>query len=384
MKVDAFALQDELGVVGGREPRWAIARKFAPDIAVTRLLDIQVNVGRTGALNPFAVLEPVEIGGATVKLATLHNEDLIAAKDLRDRRLGAGEARGRGHPADHRARARPPRWLRAQVAHADASVRRAARPSSATRMASPSTARTSPAPAARSRALVHFASRGAMDIRGLSYARIEQLIAAGLVHDVADIFELTVERSRFTGAIRGEERREPRRGDRGGEGAAALAPAERIRHPARRGGRGAAPRAALRLARRARERDGGGHPRRARHRRNDRARGRRRTSRTRRRGSSSRSCARSASSSTEPRPRVTGGALAGKTVVITGTLPSLSRQQATELVEAHGGRIAGSVSKNTDFLVAGEAAGSKLDKAQALGVEVIDEAELLRRTRDSA
>jgi DNA ligase (NAD+) len=86
----------------------------------------------------------------------------------------------------------------------------------------------------------------------------------------------------------------------------------------------------------------------------------------------------------EPRPRPTGGALAGKTFVITGTLPSLSRQQATELVEANGGRVAGSVSKNTDFLVAGESAGSKLDKARTLGVEVIDEAELLRRIRDSA
>src|SRR5918992_391016 len=83
VKVNSFALQGELGVVGGREPRWAIARKFAPDIAVTKLLDIQVNVGRTGALNPYAMLEPVEIGGATVKLATLHNEELILAKDLR-------------------------------------------------------------------------------------------------------------------------------------------------------------------------------------------------------------------------------------------------------------------------------------------------------------
>jgi DNA ligase (NAD+) len=84
----------------------------------------------------------------------------------------------------------------------------------------------------------------------------------------------------------------------------------------------------------------------------------------------------------EPRPRASGGALAGKTVVITGTLPTLSRQQATELVEANGGRVAGSVSKSTDFLVAGEAAGSKLEKARTLGVEVIDEAALLRRIRD--
>ena len=83
VKVDSLALQDELGIVGGREPRWAIARKFAPDIAETTLIDIEVNVGRTGTLNPFAVLDPVEIGGTQVKLATLHNFDLIAKKDLR-------------------------------------------------------------------------------------------------------------------------------------------------------------------------------------------------------------------------------------------------------------------------------------------------------------
>src|SRR5262249_24469775 len=83
VKVDRLALHAELGVVGGREPRWAIARKFAPDVAVTRMLDIKINVGRTGALNPYAVLEPVEVGGVTVSHATLHNGDLIAAKDIR-------------------------------------------------------------------------------------------------------------------------------------------------------------------------------------------------------------------------------------------------------------------------------------------------------------
>jgi DNA ligase (NAD+) len=76
-------VQEDLGVVGGREPRWAIARKFAPEVAVTRLIDIRLNVGRTGALNPYAVLEPVEVGGVTVTTATLHNEDIIAQKDIR-------------------------------------------------------------------------------------------------------------------------------------------------------------------------------------------------------------------------------------------------------------------------------------------------------------
>ena len=75
VKIDSLRLQDELGIVGGREPRWAIARKFAPDIAETRLLAIKVNVGRTGAINPYAELQPVEIGGVIVKLATLQHED---------------------------------------------------------------------------------------------------------------------------------------------------------------------------------------------------------------------------------------------------------------------------------------------------------------------
>ena len=84
IKVNRRDLQDDLGVVGGREPRWAIARKFAPEIAVTRLLEIRINVGRTGALNPYAVLEPVEVGGVTISSATLHNEDLILQKDIRE------------------------------------------------------------------------------------------------------------------------------------------------------------------------------------------------------------------------------------------------------------------------------------------------------------
>jgi DNA ligase (NAD+) len=83
VKVDRLALHEELGVIGEREPRWAIARKFAPEVAITRLRDIQLNVGRTGAINPFAVLEPVEVGGVTVSSATLHNEDLIEARDIR-------------------------------------------------------------------------------------------------------------------------------------------------------------------------------------------------------------------------------------------------------------------------------------------------------------
>ena len=381
VKVNPFSLQDELGVVGGREPRWAIARKFAPDIAVTKLLDIQVNVGRTGAINPFAVLEPVEIGGATVKLATLHNEDLVRTKDLR---IGdwvqvkrAGEVIPQViAPVPDRRDGSERRWRMPKKCPACSTP--VERDEDGVAVYCPNVA----CPGRRLEGLVHFASRGAMDIHGLSYARIEQLVDAGLVTDVADIFALTVDDlvklDRFAEksaenliAAIDEAKTRPFSRLLNGLG---------IRHV----GAGAAQLLArhfgsLDALSKATEGDivavhGIGET----------------TARavvaffenptTRQLVKKLRGLGVELE---EPRPRTTGGALAGKTVVITGTLPTLSRQQATELVEANGGRVAGSVSKNTDFIVAGDAAGSKLDKAKALGVEVIDEASLLRRIRDS-
>jgi DNA ligase (NAD+) len=381
VKVNAFALQEELGVVGGREPRWAIARKFAPDIAVTKLLDIQVNVGRTGALNPFAVLEPVEIGGATVKLATLHNEELITAKDLRIGDLVQVKRAGEVIPQiiapvpDRRDGSERTWRMPKRCPACNTAVER---DEDGVAIYCPNVA----CPGRRLEGLVHFASRGAMDIHGLSYARIEQLVEAGLVDDPADIFALTVDDlvalDRFAeksaeNLIVAIEEAKSRPFSR-------LLNGLGIRHV----GAGAAQLLArhfgsLDAVAQASEADilavhGIGettahavvsyfqNPTTERLVKKLRARG---------------------VNLEEPRPRASGGALAGKTVVITGTLPTLSRQQATELVEAHGGRVAGSVSKNTDFLVAGESAGSKLEKARTLGVEVLDEAELLRRIRDS-
>src|SRR5918912_496217 len=178
VKVDSIALQEELGEVG-REPRWAVARKFAPDIATTKLLDIQVNVGRTGALNPFAILEPVEIGGATVRLATLHNEELIKTKDLRVgdwvqvKRAGEVIPQIIGPIPDKR----------------DGSERK-------WRMPKKCPACGTPVERDEDEVAIYcpnVASPGAMDIRGLSYARIQQLLAAGLIADVGDIFALRVE-----------------------------------------------------------------------------------------------------------------------------------------------------------------------------------------------
>src|SRR5687767_1660202 len=192
VKVDSLALQEELGVVGGREPRWAIARKFAPDIAVTRLLAIEVNVGRTGAINPYARLEPVEIGGATVKLATLHNEELIRTKDLR---IGdwvqvkrAGEVIPQIiAPLPERRDGSEVPWRMPSTCPSCGSA--VEREEDVVAAYCPNVG----CPGRRLEGLVHFTSRGAMDIRGLSYARIEQLIDAGLVRDAADLYVLTPE-----------------------------------------------------------------------------------------------------------------------------------------------------------------------------------------------
>jgi DNA ligase (NAD+) len=333
-------------------------------------------------LNPFAVLEPVEIGGATVKLATLHNEDLIASKDLR---VGdwvqvkrAGEVIPQIiAPVPDRRDGSEKKWRMPKKCPACGTA--VERDEDGVAIYCPNVA----CPGRRLEGLVHFTSRGAMDIRGLSYARIEQMVEADLVSDVADIFALSVD----------DLVRLDRFAEKSAENLVAAIEEAKTRPFSRLlnglGIRHVGAGAAQLLARHfgsldalaaASEEDilavhGIGE-------------------------TTAHAVVTYFQNPTtkqlieklrklgveleEPRARTTDGALAGKTVVITGTLPSLSRQQASELVEANGGRIAGSVSKNTDFLVAGEAAGSKLDKAKALGVEVIDEAELLRRIRASA
>jgi len=193
VKVDPLALHTELGVVGGREPRWAIARKFAPEVAVTRVNDILINVGRTGALNPWAALEPVEISGVTVSSATLHNEDLIAQKDIRIgdwvEVIRAGEVipqvvrplvdRRRGDERPFVMPDRCPRCGTAVEKPADEAMRYCPNVSCPGRVLE---------------GLVHYASRDAMDIRGLGYERVRQLLDQGLIHDVADLYDLTAPR----------------------------------------------------------------------------------------------------------------------------------------------------------------------------------------------
>ncbi|HUF31097.1 MAG TPA: NAD-dependent DNA ligase LigA [Gemmatimonadaceae bacterium] len=377
VKVNAFRLQDELGIVGGREPRWAVARKFAPDIGVTRLNDIRVNVGRTGALNPYAVLEPVEIGGVIVKLSTLHNADLVQAKDLRIGDWVQVKRAGEVIPQiiaplpDRREGAERP-WRMPDACPACGTAVERFPDEVAVYCTNVA------CPGRQLEGLVHFASRGAMDIRGLSYARIAQLVEAGLVHDVADIFTLNagqlVELERF--AEKSAENLIAAIEEAKSRPLALLLNGLGIRHV----GSGAAQLLARHF----------GTLRELMAATADEIASVRGIGDTIA-GAVTAYFANPTTQSlveklhalgvnlTEPRQAAAGGALSGRTIVITGTLPSLSRAEATELVEAQGGHVTSSVSRNTSFVVAGENAGSKLDKARQLGVETIDEAELLKR-----
>src|SRR5687768_10585019 len=377
VKVDQLSLQVELGVVGGREPRWAIARKFAPDIAETKLLEIRVNVGRTGALNPYAVLEPVEIGGVVVKLATLHNEDLVRRKDLRVGDMIQVKRAGdvipqiiASIPEKSEPRGRPWR-MPSRCPSCGTPVER---DDEEVAIYCPNIA----CPGRQLEGLVHFASRGAMDIRGLSYSRIDQLISEGLVVDAGDLYSLTREQllelegyaakgaDALIAAIEASKSQPLSRllGALGIRHVGSIAAQLLARHFGTLDAIAAATEDDITAVRGVGSTIADGVVRFFRD-----SGAKKLVQKLRKAGVNF----------SEPRQVAAGGALSGKTVVITGTLPAVIRPQATEAVEAAGGRVTSSVSKATSFLVAGEEAGSKLEKARTLGVEIIDEAELLRR-----
>ena len=382
IKVNTLALHEELGIVGSREPRWAIARKFAPEVGVTKLNDILINVGRTGALNPYAVLEPVEVSGVTVSAATLHNEEIIAQKGLM---IGdwvevvrAGEVIPQVVAAlpERRTGNERPFVMPDRCPVCDTAVER---PEGEAMRYCPNVS----CPSRLHEGLVHFASRDAMDIRGLGYERARLLIERGLVHDVADLYEVTAPRlleldgfaaqsaEQLARAI-DESRTRPLSlvlfglgirhvgqtvaqllARRFGTMAALLdAPADAVEAVP-----GIGPTIAQAVTAFFQE-----------------PRNRKLVERLGRLGLTM----------TEPQATPRGGPLEGKTYVLTGTLPSLSRSEAAALIEAAGGRVSGSVSRKTDAVVAGADAGGKLDKARSLEVEVIDEAELLRRVGRTA
>lgn len=381
IKLDDLRLAADLGFVG-KDPRGAIAFKFPAQEVTTTLENIGVNVGRTGVLTPYAMLQPVDIGGVIVKQATLHNFDYIAEKDIRigDRvrvkragevipyvigpvsELRTGNELIYQPPQRCPACNEPVENLPGEVNWYCVNVS---------------------CPAQLIRNLEHYVSRGAMDIVGLGIKIVEQLIASGLVHDVADLYSLNQQDllalegfaekkvDNLLQAIENSKAQSLARlitalGMRGvGEVMAAdLSAVYRNLDELRQASfedlqkiEGMGPNTAQAIvdwfARPANQqvveklRAAGVWPQ-----------------------------MEQASQAQGPLP------FAGKTFVVTGTLPGFTRDTVKEFIQSFGGKVTDSVSKNTDFLVAGENAGSKLDKARKLGVPVLDEAALRRMTAE--
>ena len=379
-KVNRFDLQRELGFIT-REPRWAVAHKFPAQEQLTSVLGIEVQVGRTGALTPVARLAPVFVGGVTVTNATLHNQDEIDRKDVRVgdtvivRRAGDVIPEVVAVVSERRPRPEPPRF--------DLLQRYPVCPecgSHVVRLEGEAAARCTGGlvcPAQRKQALLHFASRRAMDIEGLGDKLVDQLVGRGLVHTPADVYTLRLD------TLAGLERMAEKSAAKLMTAIEASKATTLARFIFALGIRNVGETTAKDLAKHfgrldrliaATEveliavRDVGpivaqsitqffGEPH------NLEVVGSLRAVGVRWPESDG--------------VQQTLGILSGKTLVLTGTLPTLTREAAKEKIEAAGGKVAGSVSKKTDYLVAGVEAGSKLDKAQALGVPVLDESGLL-------
>jgi DNA ligase (NAD+) len=379
-KVNRLDLQDELGFLT-REPRWAVAHKYPAQEQLTTVLGIEVQVGRTGALTPVARLAPVFVGGVTVTNATLHNQDEIDRKDVRVgdavivRRAGdvipevvAAVVDRRPHPAPRRFSI-----LQSYPVCPECG-------SHVARLAGEAAIRCTGGlycPAQRKQALLHFASRRAMDIEGLGDRLVDQLVDRGLVHTPADLYGLDL------ATLAGLERMAEKSASNllAAIEASKATTLERfifalgIRNVGEATARDLAQHfGALERLIAATEDDllavGGVGPIVAQsiiqffaepH--NTEVVSKLRDAGVRWPESGGR--------------RSGSGVLAGKTLVLTGTLPSMTREAAKERIEAAGGRVAGSVSKKTDFVVAGAEAGSKLEKARELGVAIVDEAGLL-------
>ncbi len=375
-KVNRLSDQERLGFVA-RAPRFALAHKFPAEEATTELVAIEVQVGRTGAITPVARLKPVFVGGVTVTNATLHNEDELHRKDIR-----VGDTvvvRRAGDVIPEVVRAVPG----SRKAHAPLFRVPAHCPvcgSAVVRLPDEAVARCSGGlycPAQRKQALLHFASRRALDIEGLGEKLVDQLVDAELVQTPADLYTLDVARlaalermgeksaQNVIDALERSKRATLPRfvyalGIRNvGEATArdlarhfgALDPLIAADETELEAVPDVGPIVALSIRRFFAER----------HNRDVIAA-------LRRHGVHWEESA--------PRAAAPAGRLAGKTFVLTGTLPTLSREQATGMITGLGGKVTGSVSKKTDYVVAGADPGSKLAKAEALGVATLDEAGL--------
>ena len=371
VKLDDIALRSRLGTTS-KFPRWAIAYKFPPEQAETTLVRISVNVGRTGAVTPFAELEPVFIAGTTVSMATLHNANEVARKDIRDGDRVIVEKAGDIIPqvvrvvnperADRAARwhmpTHCPRCESELVRGEDEAVWRCENTS---------------CPAKLQRGLEHFAARHAMNIEGLGESRIAQLIAGGLVASYADVYTLTRERleqvermaeksaANLIAQIERSKSRDFWRliyglgirhvGERGAQALAGAFGSMDALIAASKEQLQAVPDIGPVVA--AAVREYLDQPQNLALIKELAAAGLRMD----------------APMTAAPAP----GPLSGKTFVLTGTLPTMSRESATETIQSRGGKVTGSVSKKTDYVIAGADPGSKLAKAETLGVEVLDE-----------
>jgi len=374
IKVNDLRYQQELGFTA-KDPRWAIAFKFPAEEAITVVEDIFVRVGRTGVLTPTAVLRPVRLAGTTVSRATLHNADYIAEKDIR-----IGDT-----VVIHKAGEIIPEVVRVMPERRTGQERLYTMPAACPECGGPITRISGEAahrctnpkcPAQLRERLIHFVSRDAMNIEGLGPAVVTALVEAGLVKDAADLYYLKLE-----DLVQLE-----RMGQKSAEKLLAAIEASKQAGLARvlyaLGIRYVGAKAAAILARHfgdiealknvseteltAIEEIG---PKIAQSITAYFADGENLALIDKLRQAGVKLTADAAPAA--------GAQLAGKTFVLTGTLSRFTRREAAELIEARGGKVAGSVSKNTDFVVAGEAAGSKLDKARRLNIPVLDEAAFL-------
>jgi DNA ligase (NAD+) len=377
VKVDERALWRELGTAS-REPRWAIAWKFPPTTATTMLRKIVWNVGRTGHMVPFAMLEPVQVGGVTVSTATLHNEEDLLRKDAREGDevivTRAGDVIPRVvAPVIQRRKGKRLRKPR-PPAECPACGTRTVKPADSVFTICPN--RTG-CPGQTFQHVKHFVSRGAMDIEGLGEKQAMRFLEDGLIRDASDIYDLTAERLRELegfGEVSADNLIEAIE-------ASKSQPFPRVLFALGLAGVGSVNAEALAMyfgsidalaaaqPEAVTEVDGIG-PILAEQVAEQLADERVSELIARLRESGLRF------ELDASERRRTGGALEGKTFVLTGTLPELTREQATTMIKRAGGKVTSSVSRKTDYVVAGESPGSKLAKAEDLEVEVIDEAGL--------
>lgn len=377
VKIDDLALRERLGSTA-KAPRWAVAYKYEPEQAETVVRAILVQVGRTGVLTPVADFDPVLVAGSTVRRATLHNYEDLSRKDVRVGDTVVIEKAGEVIPRvvevrlDRRPASSQPFEMPERCPECGEPVVRY-EGEVATRCVNPE------CPAVRQETIRHYVSRNAMDIEGLGDERIAQLVAAGWVTDIPGLYTLDREAlaalpgwgeksaDNLLASLAGSRHRSLARllfglgirmvGERtakqlaqhfGSLAALAAASEEELQVVDEIGPKVAASLRAFFADPRQQRR-----------------------------------LAALAAAGVEPppveRPTAASLPLAGKTVVLTGKLESMSREEAAAKLEALGARVAGSVSKKTSFVVAGDDAGSKLDKAKSLGLEILDEAGLLRR-----